>query len=1316
MRPRALVNVIAFVALLLSTFTIGASASPPPPPVPLAQVEPQLLEAFAQDATAGYLIYFSESPDLSAAYTLDWQARGRYVVQALRETAEKSQVGIRAYLDAQGAEYRSFWIDNVIAVESSSSKTVQALLSMPGVEQLRARRSPAVYLPEKSLSPQTVVPAAVESNLTHIGADQAWALGYEGQGIVVAGIDTGVRYTHNALRAQYRGSLGDRYEHDYNWWDPYGDYPAYPADDHGHGTHTMGTMVGDDGSANQVGVAPGARWIACRACNTSDCTDDALLECAQFVVAPWDLAGTTPDPDRRAHVVNNSWGDCEQSYDGWYQGVVDAWLAAGIYPVFANGNASNCDYTTPPPCGTVGNPARYGNVTGVGSTGKTDGAYASHSNRGPSDDSDSLNPNGYAFLKPQVVAPGVSIRSSTRTGDNAYGLSSGTSMSTPHVTGLVALMWAAGPCLLGDYAATESLIQATATPVTAGLPPETCAGEGPGQLPNQSTGWGEINVLAAVQAAAETCGGGVLTGQAVEAGALRAPGDPIPYVHVEASAGVTFTRATVADALGVYTLRLPADVYTVTGSAYGYETLVVPGVQVTAGTTSTLQLALPPAALYRVTGRVTDAATGWPLYASLTIRGNPFDPPASGSPAWTDPLTGEYGLTLAAGVVYTFSVEAWGAGYKPVTVVVPSLTGDVEVDIDLQADLAACTAAGYQATVTTLYHESFDTIASFPGGGWAQQQVGGILGAWATATGTVHPAGAAPHSGTRLAYFNAYDALSGASARLYRTTGLDLSGIGAARVALWVYHDDAYSLSNDRVQVQLSTDSGASWQDVGAPILRYGPANGWQRHVVDITPFTGSSMTDVRLALLATSGWGNDVHIDDVAVEAVACASSQGGLVVGNVYDGATNAPLPGVRVVSDAGGEPVTTSVTDDPTVDDGFYILFAPPGPRVLTATLAGYGPGVGAVDVVLGDVVSLDLTLPVARLVALPEELQATVTLGRSETVPLTLTNTGGATLTFAFEEHDAGELAAGSLRDATPAPQPAARQVTLALSGSPALDRRTAVLTAWVSGEVNLALDDGSMEDAVGVNSYTAAYQFIWLNHFTPSPSDFPFELDRASVVWPSDEVGAGDAIELVVYADPDGDGDPHDGVYLASFDVVVQVADGATWNDYVLSPPVTLTGPGDVLIGAVNRFVASGGIPTNYPAAIDTSFSHGRSWIGWWLTDPPTPPVLPPDDTLETLDALGLPGNFMIRGSGTQTQVDVPWLAEAPTAGTLPAGAQMVVDVVMDAGAVVQAGIYRAALVVESNDPVSSSFTLPVTMTVIPVALSERIYLPFVMRQ
>ena len=329
---------------------------------------------------------------------------------------------------------------------------------------------------------------------------------------------------------------------------------------------------------------------------------------------------------------------------------------------------------------------------------------------------------------------------------------------------------------------------------------------------------------------------------------------------------------------------------------------------------------------------------------------------------------------------------------------------------------------------------------------------------------------------------------------------------------------------------------------------------------------------------------------------------------------------------------------------------------------------------------------------------------------------ISGSAGATLTFAFEEHDAGELAAGSLRDATPAPQPAARQVTLALSGSPALDRRTAVLTAWVSGEVNLALDDGSMEDAVGVNSYTAAYQFIWLNHFTPSPSDFPFELDRASVVWPSDEVGAGDAIELVVYADPDGDGDPHDGVYLASFDVVVQVADGATWNDYVLSPPVTLTGPGDVLIGAVNRFVASGGIPTNYPAAIDTSFSHGRSWIGWWLTDPPTPPVLPPDDTLETLDALGLPGNFMIRGSGTQTQVDVPWLAEAPTAGTLPAGAQMVVDVVMDAGAVVQAGIYRAALVVESNDPVSSSFTLPVTMTVIPVALSERIYLPFVMRQ
>ena len=112
-------------------------------------------------------------------------------------------------------------------------------------------------------------------------------------GMVVASIDTGVRYTHNALVNQYRGNLGGgSFSHDYNWLDADafdGDSPT-PFDDHGHGSHTVGTMVGDDGGANQIGMAPGAEWIACDACDTTyGCSGAALLTCAQWIAAPYPI-------------------------------------------------------------------------------------------------------------------------------------------------------------------------------------------------------------------------------------------------------------------------------------------------------------------------------------------------------------------------------------------------------------------------------------------------------------------------------------------------------------------------------------------------------------------------------------------------------------------------------------------------------------------------------------------------------------------------------------------------------------------------------------------------------------------------------------------------------------------------------------------------------------------------------------------------------------------------------------------------------------------------------------------------------------------
>jgi len=493
------VAVFVIVGLFLSSVTPGTAAPSADAPEPV--IEPELKAQFMVEEEAGFMIQFRHQPNLSLAYELDWETRGRFVVNTLQFAADQSQERVQAYLDLRDVDYQSFWINNTILVNSSDQTTFNGLLSFVEIDSLRARRHPTLHEPVSIAPAQTINASGVEANIAHVGAPEVWAQGYDGDDIIVANIDTGVNYLHAALVHQYRGNLGGgSFDHNFNWWDPaIGGSQPIPNDWHGHGSHTMGTMVGAeaDGGNNQVGMAPDATWIACQAFEGNDAE---LLECGQFLLAPWDLNKQNPDPAKRPHVINNSWGDCHQYFDSWYLGMVESWLAAGIYPVFSNGNTSTCAYPSPPGLNTVGNPARYGLVTAVGSTGNHNGRYAKHSNWGPTDDPDVVNPHGFPNLKPQVVAPGVDIRSADKNGDD-YRLMSGTSMSAPHVSGLVALMWDAAACLIGEPVATESLILATANPILY----DDGTGNG-AHTPNYATGWGEIDAPAAVQAARDYCG------------------------------------------------------------------------------------------------------------------------------------------------------------------------------------------------------------------------------------------------------------------------------------------------------------------------------------------------------------------------------------------------------------------------------------------------------------------------------------------------------------------------------------------------------------------------------------------------------------------------------------------------------------------------------------------------------------------------------------------------------------------------------------------------------------------------------------------
>jgi uncharacterized repeat protein (TIGR01451 family) len=274
--------------------------------------------------------------------------------------------------------------------------------------------------------------------------------------------------------------------------------------------------------------------------------------------------------------------------------------------------------------------------------------------------------------------------------------------------------------------------------------------------------------------------------------------------------------------------------------------------------------------------------------------------------------------------------------------------------------------------------------------------------------------------------------------------------------------------------------------------------------------------------------------------------------------------------------------------------------------------------------------------------PGPLSGTVMM--TDVLPAGVAFAGGLTATFGTAWYDGVDNAVYwhnapmLLEPASPAPAPAAGRHPIELklgAVTVAQPRESAPLAP--DAAVSLVLDDGSAETNLGVTSGPGgvSFQFIWLNRFTPDPAVFPLTLQQIQVFFADGDQGAspGDAIDLAVYQD--GDANPANGAtWLATVNATVEAADGATWSVYNLDPALTISGPGDVLIGVINRYVNSGITPSNYPAALDESASQRRSWVGWWdAGDPPDPALLPPAGTFTLVDDLGLPGNWMIRGYG-----------------------------------------------------------------------------------
>jgi len=614
--------------------------------VPLPQ-QAQRLDAGLRDELArspdgrgDFLVYLRDQADLSAAYALgDWAARGRYVYQTLTDWATVSQQNLRQQLAARGLAYRPLWIVNALVVHGALADAY-ALAGRGDVALVRTNRMTTLP-PETAgltVSSDQCSPDQIGNplcwNIRKIGVDRVWRdFGVTGQGIVVASIDTGVSYSHPALATRYRGYLGPgRYSHDYNWFDPQGTH-ALPTDLNGHGTHTMGTMVAiGDGSTTHpsVGIAPGARWIAAQGCEVYFCSEADLIAAAQWVLAPTTIVGTQPRPDLRPMIVNNSWAG--SGGDRWYAGYTAAWRAAGIFPIFAVGNAGGSSVQT---CRSVDSPGDYPDVVGVGATDATDN-LASFSLLGPSID---------GRMKPDVVAPGTYMSGqgvlSTAINADGYMALQGTSMAAPHVAGLVALLWSANPALIGDYDTTYAILRNSARRLS-----DTRCGDPPG-APNNVYGNGRIDAYAAVVRAR------------VDLPWLSAPATLQPIVAGgSASFDITLDAGHVPGP-GIYRARLQ----------------IFNGDLGQTPTTITIMLNVTPAAQQAtVTGHVVSADTSAPVQATVGVR--------AGLGVPTD-ASGAFTLTLALG---SYDLVASAPAFLPAQRTI-SLTGDLQLaDFVLQPD------------------------------------------------------------------------------------------------------------------------------------------------------------------------------------------------------------------------------------------------------------------------------------------------------------------------------------------------------------------------------------------------------------------------------------------------------------------------------------------------------------------------------------------------------------------------------------------------------------------------------------------------------
>ncbi|GIN73372.1 hypothetical protein J14TS2_38470 [Bacillus sp. J14TS2] len=514
-----------------------------------SNVGENLTKTFEKEEFVTYIVKMEEQVDLQQAKTqgesmakfsqstlADEKGVVRnYVVHSLQEVSNNTQQSMKSFLDEKKEEsavqnYHSFYIINAIEV-TSNEKVMKEIAKRDDVLSINLNET---YTLEKGEIEKARIEKTDEKsketpwNLNNMNVQESWDLGIEGEGVTVGVIDSGVDLNHPALQDKWRGNDQNTSYSDvkYHWLDVTHENTELPTDGNGHGTHVAGSVLGQeaDGS-NKIGVAPKASWIAAKVFDTKgETTDSALIRAGEWMLAPGGNTDLAPD------IVNNSWSISGAGKNEYLREVIQSWRAANILPVFAAGNT------------------RAGLNEGGPSSVPAPGNYPESFTVGALDEDNELayfsllGPSPYDETKPEVSAPGVSIRSAAPDGKYAY--MDGTSMASPHVAGLAALILQANPTL--NVNELEEVIMETADPLTDSQFPSS---------PNNGYGRGIVSALNAVSTFTDGLGelAGEVTVEGEDNEAPKISHTPIPLIFNVLDQGV-YTK--VADNVGVQSVEL----------------------------------------------------------------------------------------------------------------------------------------------------------------------------------------------------------------------------------------------------------------------------------------------------------------------------------------------------------------------------------------------------------------------------------------------------------------------------------------------------------------------------------------------------------------------------------------------------------------------------------------------------------------------------------------------------------------------------------------------------------------------------------------